>query len=321
MACLVRPRAPGGRLLGSGTRYEGGQGEVSGAPPPPPELTTKAFCHPPPPPQIAPPGAPNQPTLPTPPPHRPPPPQGPSAHFYWGGGVAYKSEETAPPWPRGAPVVLRSRPPPPHAQASAADEVGPDVSQRAEVRDGSGLRRPGQPVPGACGALTCEGGPGMDAAGHTGSAAVNETPGPSARGRARRSLPGLRVRGPAVNETPASGRSPRDRAHGGAHGGRCRGCASEGRAPKAVRCAGAGGGACRRTDGRPGRAVWEAGHWSALRSISGAMRAWGWDARRGTRAMAGSSGCSGPWGFEPGTSASDVGCMTAQLRDLFRGGL
>ena len=28
----------------------------------------------------------------------PPPPRGPSAHFYWGGGVAYKSEETSPPW-------------------------------------------------------------------------------------------------------------------------------------------------------------------------------------------------------------------------------
>ena len=75
---------------------------------------------PPPLPQIAPPGPPPQPPLPTPP-HRPslnpppprpspnpppPPPKGPSAHFYWGGGVAYKSEETAPPWMPVAACVL-----------------------------------------------------------------------------------------------------------------------------------------------------------------------------------------------------------------------
>ena len=64
---------------------------------------------PPPPPQIAPPGPPPQLTLPTapppsplpePPPHRPPPPPptGGLRPTSTGGGVAYRSEETSPPW-------------------------------------------------------------------------------------------------------------------------------------------------------------------------------------------------------------------------------
>ena len=67
-------------------------------PPPPP---------PPSPPQIAPPGPPPPTPLPTPPPHRPslnpplqsPPPGGLRPTSTGGGGVAYKSEETSPPWP------------------------------------------------------------------------------------------------------------------------------------------------------------------------------------------------------------------------------
>ena len=88
---------------------EGGQGEARGACAPPPSPP------PPSPPQISPPGPPPpQPTLPEPPPlpmpppppPPPPPPGGPSAHFYWGGEVAYRSEETSPPWERTSEVAL-----------------------------------------------------------------------------------------------------------------------------------------------------------------------------------------------------------------------
>ena len=55
---------------------EGGQGEARGACPPPP-----------------------QPTLPDPPPLQSPPPPGAFGPLLLGGGVAYRSEETSPPWP------------------------------------------------------------------------------------------------------------------------------------------------------------------------------------------------------------------------------
>ena len=92
-------------------RARGGKGSL--CPPPPPAAPPP---HHPKSPHLDPP----QPTLPTapppppprprpslnpppsnafpPPPPPPPPPSGPSAHFYWGGGVAYRSEETSPPW-------------------------------------------------------------------------------------------------------------------------------------------------------------------------------------------------------------------------------
>ena len=91
---------------------EGGQGEVRGAcAPPPPPLTTPnlpTWTPPPtdppnrPPPPPPPPPRPSlNPPLPMPPPPPPPPPPGAFGPLLLGGGVAYRSEETSPPWPRG----------------------------------------------------------------------------------------------------------------------------------------------------------------------------------------------------------------------------